>query len=423
MVVPLAPAALLLLLLALAWRAPDWVEWGYAQRIGPALGIPLSRLSGGLPIGLAEWVVLLAPALALGLVYRAFLAPPRATRWSRRLDAVGRWVVQPAAWALLLFYLLWGLHYTRPPLVERLGWSETGDPASEDGSRRAEGASRAAPDDGALLAAVAADLVEATNVAYLASHGVTDLGRPSHWRDAMAVRSVDPPVDRAATLSLRSASPESRGGLDLRLRLDRVIDAGLTAAGVRLDLGEAFTVGRGPAKPVRNAELMSRLQLAGFYFPWTGEANYNAAMPAMQQPHTIAHEKAHQRGIASEDEANFIGFASTLLATEPYVCYSGLLFGQRQLLRELLAQSPTRAEGLIGQRLPGIQRDVDAAIAYWRRYDGRAAELQRDVNDRYLRANRVTGGIDSYRQSVRLILRWAEAEGGRLPLDVEGAVR
>jgi hypothetical protein len=205
--------------------------------------------------------------------------------------------------------------------------------------------------------------------------------------------------------------------------MDVAIDVGLASAGQALALDAGFLAARGPAKPVRNSWLLSRLQLAGFYFPWTGEANYNAAMPAVQQPHTIAHEKAHQRGIASEDEANFIGFAGTVLSSSDYVRYSGLLFGQRQLLSELLRRDPTAAEALLAERLAGVQRDVDAANTFWRRYDGRAAEWQRDVNDRYLRVNRVEGGIDSYRQSARLILRWAQASGGKLPLAGEGASR
>lgn len=52
--------------------------------------------------------------------------------------------------------------------------------------------------------------------------------------------------------------------------------------------------------------------LHGFYFPFTGEANLNVDCPASFLPSTIVHEMAHQRGIASEQECNFIAIAVSL---------------------------------------------------------------------------------------------------------------
>jgi hypothetical protein len=431
------------------WQVPAWVESAYAGRLGPILAIGLSRSTGRLPVGLAEWAVLGAPIGALWLVLRAARAWRGGESWHVRLLQATQVLLGPPALLVALFYLLWGLNYARPPLAVRLGWQAAGgaastvaeavapsaggdevagaaDPAAEPVSPSGQAAaapSTAAGADVALLAFVAEQLVLETNRAYRSAMGEDDLGRPSSWadaRDRMAeMGGLGSEDGEGASVPLRSGigPPRGDGAATPRRSMDAAIDVGLAGAGQALALDEGFLAQRGPAKPVRNSWLLSRLQLAGFYFPWTGEANYNAAMPAVQLPHTIAHEKAHQRGIASEDEANFIGFAGTVLSRSDYVRYSGLLFGQRQLLGELLRRDPAAAEMLLAERLPGVQRDVDAANAFWRRYDGRAAEWQRDVNDRYLRVNRVEGGIDSYRQSARLILRWAQASGGRLPLD------
>ncbi len=80
---------------------------------------------------------------------------------------------------------------------------------------------------------------------------------------------------------------------------------------------------------------MNHLGIVGIHFPWTGEADYNYTVPAFQLPHAIAHEKAHRRGVASEDEANFIGYLANALSDAPYARCSGFLFAQRQLLGEL----------------------------------------------------------------------------------------
>ena len=70
---------------------------------------------------------------------------------------------------------------------------------------------------------------------------------------------------------------------------------------------------------------MSRLGLSGFYMPFTGEPNFNDAQPDFDLPYVIAHEKAHQRGFAREDEANFIAFLVCVNSTDPYLRYSGYL--------------------------------------------------------------------------------------------------
>ncbi len=391
-------AGTLAVLSAAAWRHPAWVETTYAEDIGPAIGAVLAATWGRLPFGAAEWLVLAVPVVVViaglrSLRYIRGLRPSLAEGGFAKLNAY----VARAAVVLVAFYPLWGLHYARPALSTRLGWSPAEDGSGADTAWAARAS--AEPERSDLLLRIASELVTATNVAYLEIH-----------RLSMPMRA-DSDEDRFDRTTVSHSFPWEANAAQ-----DASIDVGLTRAGQFLALDDGFERPRSPARPVRNSWLLNRLHLAGFYFPWTGEANFNAAMPTWQQPHTIAHEKAHQRGIASEDEANFLGFFGCVLAPKPFIRYSGLLFAQRQLLRELIAIDPDRGNALLAQRNPGVQRDVDAAQEYWRRFDGRAADLQRDVNDRYLRANRVDGGIESYGRSARLILLWARESGGSLPI-------
>ena len=65
---------------------------------------------------------------------------------------------------------------------------------------------------------------------------------------------------------------------------------------------------RNQLKPVMLSPLMSYTHVTGIYSYFTGETNINTDFPDYTIPFTAAHEMAHQRGIAREDEANFIAF-------------------------------------------------------------------------------------------------------------------
>jgi hypothetical protein len=128
----------------------------------------------------------------------------------------------------------------------------------------------------------------------------------------------------------------------------------------------------------------------------------------------IAHEKAHQRGINPEDEANFFGFLAAELSQSSLSTYSARVFAQRQLLTTLYYRDPERMKTLVEMRLPGVQRDVDDLRAYWARHRGPARAVSQSMNDAFLRSNRVEGGVASYGRSVELLVSFAQTRGGRL---------
>ena len=78
-------------------------------------------------------------------------------------------------------------------------------------------------------------------------------------------------------------------------------------------------------KPVMLSKPMSYTHITGVYTYFSGEANLNVNFPDYTLPFTAAHELAHQRGIAREDEANFIAFLVCIKSDDPYIRYSGLL--------------------------------------------------------------------------------------------------
>jgi hypothetical protein len=78
-------------------------------------------------------------------------------------------------------------------------------------------------------------------------------------------------------------------------------------------------------KPVMASEVMTYAHIAGVYSFFTGESNINVNLPDYTIPYTAAHELAHQRGIAREDEANMMAFLVCIRSDDPYIQYSAYL--------------------------------------------------------------------------------------------------
>jgi len=348
-------------------RAPGLAESAYGRTVGPNIAWVLSRVTGAVPLSVAEMILVIAAGAALAMSVRGVVAAVRRRRGVLNLLAGGALVLAQATGIVVgLFYLLWGFQYSRPPLERRLGW-----PAGP----------HATP---AVLADLAAEMVDATNQAYLDVHGTDDAGEPTALPDPAAMESVlEEGWRRAAQIADIPGPPASR-----------------------------------IYGPVKRPWIVSRaldwMGISGFYFPFTGEANVNRGLPAASYPHTAAHEKAHQRGINPEDEANFLGFLAAACAPDPLSHYSACLFAQRQLLRTLWYLDNPTARTLVEQRLPGVQRDVNDINAYWAQFQGPVQDASRATNDAFLRTNRVEGGVHSYGRSVELMVAWARQRGGRL---------
>jgi len=158
-------------------------------------------------------------------------------------------------------------------------------------------------------------------------------------------------------------------------------------------------------KPMFPSEILSVLNLTGFYFPYTGEANVNVHMPPYELPFTMCHELAHTRGFMRENEANFIGFLGCMKSEHPFVRYSGLYTALSHSMNTLYAEDPEayfRLRSLYGEKL---NHDSAVVSQYWKPYfDTPAAELSNTVNDVYLKANDLSDGIKSYGRMVDLLM-------------------
>ncbi|TVP57829.1 MAG: DUF3810 domain-containing protein [Gemmatimonadales bacterium] len=341
---------------------PDLAERMVGQ--GPLAELPrlLSLVTGWIPFALAELVigaVLLRQLVGLvrGLAdVRARRDPP-----GRAALRGGLRLAQDAGILIALFYLLWGFQYARPGVEAALGLPERG------------------PIPRAELAQVAEALVERTNALYLALNGEADLGVPT----------PAPPI--------RPQVPALEAGWDRSVE--------------RWNLPDRFGQRHGAPKAFLLTPIVRWVQIAGMYFPYTGEALVMGDLPGPARGKDLAHEMAHQRGIARESDANTLAYLVTALSPDLHQRYSGALFLQRQLLSELAAVDPETTVALLESRLPGVQRDVDAIRDYWLRGRGPVGEIARRANDAMLRSHGIPEGVANYRGSVWVVVALAREFG------------
>ena len=144
----------------------------------------------------------------------------------------------------------------------------------------------------------------------------------------------------------------------------------------------------------------------GFYFPFTGEANLNIDSPACYLPSTIAHEMAHQRGIASEQECNFIAIAASTTAQSPAYRYSGWLMGFTYLSNALY-RADQEAWKQVRVLLPDtVVADLRDNSAYWAEFEGPVNDAAQKVYDSFLKSSGESRGTQSYGTVVDMLMAY-----------------
>ncbi|MDF2700529.1 MAG: hypothetical protein K0Q49_2088 [Haloplasmataceae bacterium] len=160
----------------------------------------------------------------------------------------------------------------------------------------------------------------------------------------------------------------------------------------------------GKPKFVLLSEPMLYTGIVGVYFPFTAEANVNVATPILFTPIDALHEMAHQRGFASEDEANYIAYLTATAHPDIDFQYSGTLSALTSTMNALWSYDPEGAAELVAMYSDGLKRDLTNYNVFWKDYAGEVSDVANDVNDSYLKGNGQTDGVQSYGRVVDLLL-------------------
>ncbi len=151
---------------------------------------------------------------------------------------------------------------------------------------------------------------------------------------------------------------------------------------------------------------LTYMGFAGYLNPITNEAQVNSLIPKNNYPATTCHEIAHQLGIASEKEANFIGYLAATNSSDSFYNYSGYLMALRYCLFEVYKNDPTKFEELKLKLNKGILKDMQQSQDFWLSYQNWSEQFFKIFYDSYLKANKQEYGILGYNKVVLLLINY-----------------
>ena len=160
-------------------------------------------------------------------------------------------------------------------------------------------------------------------------------------------------------------------------------------------------------KPIMLSRPMSYTHITGIYSFFTGEANINVHFPDYTIPYTAAHELAHQRGVAREDEANMVAFLVCMESEDAYIRYSALL-SVYEYVASALYSADRELYRSVYQTLPAeVIQEQAAYREFFDQYrENTVADISEAANNAYLQSQGATAGTKSYNMVVDLTVAY-----------------
>lgn len=168
-------------------------------------------------------------------------------------------------------------------------------------------------------------------------------------------------------------------------------------------------------KPVMLSEPWSYTHITGMYFPFFAECNVNTAQPDFSIPYTAAHESAHSRGIAFENECNFLAFLSCINSEYPEFRYSGYMQAFKYCSNALFAYDTEMWRQTRDMLSEEMIADFNSENKYIRDHEVEVkvgntsvsvSQVSSAVNDSFIKSQGVIEGTLSYGRVTELILAY-----------------
>ena len=320
-----------------------------SSRVVQPLHHALARLTAQFSFSLAEW--LYAAAIAGTLVY-IFAELLLLVQRPERLKRLYRLLVRLAAMVLgvyALFCLMWGVYYYGDDFIARSGLE---------------------------LHDVSADELETVTL---------------YFADLLNAYSGEVPRDEAGLC-----------------RTDR--QAVLTrSSGIFRAAERDFPCLSGPEVPAKGmffSRALSIMDYTGFFCPFTAEANVSMDFPAALFAATVAHELSHQRGVAKEQEANFVAVLASLESGDPDYRYSACLFAYTHLANALAEVDRTALSMIDAGLCSGVRADLSENNRYWAQFETPLQAVTNTVYEGFLQSYEQHLGVRSYGACVDLLVSY-----------------
>lgn len=345
----IAAVSAAVIILHLATRGDHALMVWASEKLVQPVHHALARLNSHLPFSMAEALIGLAAAAVFGYIIYTVIALIRRGERLRRLYAA---VINLLAAGLAVyagFCLLWGVYYYGDDFMTRSGL--------ENGN-------------------ISVEQLE-TVTRYFAALANEYSGQVPRDADGNYI------ADRAALLE---RSDEVYANAERKLPC-------LVGPEVR-------------AKGVHFSRVMSYTDFTGFFFPFTAEANVNTDFPPALFASTIAHELAHQRGVAKEQEANFVAVLASLEYGDAEYCYSACMLAYTHLGNALYSADYDTWKSVYLTLNDNVRRDFAANREYWAQFETPVQKVSNTVYEGFLYSYDQSMGLKSYGACVDLLVNY-----------------
>jgi len=169
-----------------------------------------------------------------------------------------------------------------------------------------------------------------------------------------------------------------------------------------------------PIPKIKNSligNLMNYFGTAGYFNPFTGEAQINSGMPIYLKPFVACHETAHSMGYGAEDEANFIGFISASESENMMLRYSAYYLAAQEFMFETGRLDTVVFQNLKSRISEPFMADLKNERAYWEEYRGITRRFSSIFYDNYLKANNQPDGMKTYNRMIILTMAYYKKRG------------
>ncbi|MDP3466859.1 MAG: DUF3810 domain-containing protein [Daejeonella sp.] len=335
---------------------PELVEKYYSNWIYPQIRSGLQFIFNPIPFSLGDLLYLL---LSIAIIISIFKFLKLFFFQKRRLDGaiIGLNMIISLELLILVFYLFWGLNYFRLSAVERL--KLTGPEYSNE------------------------ELYKVTTILIDSANSIRSKINPEQWpqtehelynASAIAIKNLPPPYNAAVY-----PIPKTKNSL--------------------------------------LSPLLDYFGTAGYFNPFTGEAQINSGMPIYLKPFVACHEAAHSMGYGAEDEANFIGFISASGSDNPMLRYSAYYLAAQEFMFETGRLDTLVFQTLKSRISESFLADLNNERAYWEEYRGMTRKFSNIFYDNYLKANKQPDGMKSYNRMIILTMAYYKKKGMLKPLN------
>lgn len=324
---------------------PAFIEKFYARGLYPIIADTLRFLFGWLPFSVGDLLYALLLFLVIRSLYRLIVNKMKSRKKHLFELLAGISVFY------FCFYLFWGLNYSRSPLSKTM-----------------------------LLQKKTFDIQQLEKVT-----------------EKIMERTMDLQNSLVVNDSLPVIVPHTKDEI-LKLTKNGYDNLGLKF--------EQFRYSRSSLKPSLFSLPLTYMGFSGYFNPLSGEAQVDRLMPKITLPFTSSHEVAHQLGIASESEANFIGFLAAAHHDDPYFQYAAYLLVMRYALLDIGRYDKDLFKKYVDKLPKGILKNIRESDEFWQKYENPFEPLFKIFYDNYLKYNQHKDGLESYNQIMDLLISY-----------------